>query len=111
MRQQLSLFRMYRRMWQYASIGEIIELAKAIVIGLVLSYGATYALNGERVPISISSRTLELMLLLMGGSRFLWRLIRVNRTKKTALTNNVLVVGAGDCGALIAKEIMTSNSF
>lgn len=107
----LAFFRMYRRMWQYASIGEIIELAKAIIIGLILSYGATYALNGERVPISITTRTLELMLLLMGGSRFLWRLIRVNRTKKSALTNNVLVIGAGDCGALIAKEIMTSNSF
>nr|WP_169087816.1 nucleoside-diphosphate sugar epimerase/dehydratase [Paenibacillus sp. PL91]MBC9202857.1 polysaccharide biosynthesis protein [Paenibacillus sp. PL91] len=107
----LAYFRMYRRMWQYASIGEIIELAKAILIGLILSYGATYALNGERVPLSITSRTLELMLLLMGGSRFLWRLIRVNRTKKTALTNNVIIVGAGDCGALIAKEFMTSNSF
>ncbi|OBZ11234.1 nucleoside-diphosphate sugar epimerase/dehydratase [Bacillus sp. FJAT-26390] len=107
----LAYFRMYRRMWQYASIGEIIELAKAILIGIIISYGATYALNGERVPLSITSRTLELMLLFMGGSRFLWRLIRVNRTKKTALTNNVLIVGAGDCGALIAKEFMTSNSF
>jgi FlaA1/EpsC-like NDP-sugar epimerase len=107
----LAYFRMYRRMWQYASIGEIIELARAILIGLILSYGATYGLNGERVPLSIASRTLELMLLFMGGSRFLWRLIRVNRTKKTALTNNVIIVGAGDCGALIAKEFMTSNSF
>ncbi|MDQ8738343.1 nucleoside-diphosphate sugar epimerase/dehydratase [Paenibacillus sp. LHD-38] len=107
----LAFFRMYRRMWQYASIGEIIELAKAIIIGLILSYLATYLLYEERVPISITSRTLELMLLFMGGSRFLWRLIRVNRTKKKDLVNNILVVGAGDCGALIAKEIMTSNSF
>ncbi|WP_419876213.1 polysaccharide biosynthesis protein [Candidatus Pristimantibacillus sp. PTI5] len=107
----LAFFRMYRRMWQYASIGEIIELAKAIIIGLILSYLATNLLYEERVPISITSRTLELMLLFMGGSRFLWRLIRVNRTNKKDLVNNVLVVGAGDCGALIAKEIMTSNSF
>lgn len=107
----LAYFRMYRRMWQYASIGEIIELAKAIIIGMVMSYAATSFLYGERVPLSVASRTLELMLIFMGGSRFLWRLFRVNRTKKTDLTNNVLVVGAGDCGALIAKEIMTSNSF
>lgn len=107
----LAFFRMYRRMWQYASIGEIVELAKAIIIGMIVSYVATYLLYGERVPLSITSRTLELMLLLMGGSRFLWRLIRVNRTKKKDLANNLLVVGAGDCGALIAKEIMTSNSF
>ncbi|MGM0883304.1 MAG: polysaccharide biosynthesis protein [Bacillota bacterium] len=107
----LAFFRMYRRMWQYASIGEIVELVKAIVIGIALTYIATYLLNGERVPLSITSRTLEIMLLFMGGSRFLWRLIRVNRTKKAGLSNNVLVVGAGDCGALIAKEMMTNNSF
>ncbi|RCW47893.1 polysaccharide biosynthesis protein [Paenibacillus prosopidis] len=107
----LAFFRMYRRMWQYASIGEIVELVKAIVIGIALTYIATYLLHGVRVPLSITSRTLEIMLLFMGGSRFLWRLIRVNRTKKAELTNNVLVVGAGDCGALIAKEMMTNNSF
>lgn len=107
----LAFFRMYRRMWQYASIGEIVELVKAIVIGIALTYIATYLLHGERVPLSITSRTLEIMLLFMGGSRFLWRLIRVNRTKKAGLSNNVLVVGAGDCGALIAKEMMTNNSF
>lgn len=104
-------FRMYKRMWQYASIGEIVELVKALVIGMALSYLVTYLLYGDRVPLSITSRTLELMLLFIGGSRFIWRLIRVNRTSKADLSNHVLVVGAGDCGALIAKEMMTSNSF
>lgn len=104
-------FRMYKRMWQYASIGEIIELVKAVLIGMLLSYSLTYFLHGDRVPLSITSRTIETMLLFMGGSRFLWRLIRVNRSAKNEISTNILVVGAGDCGALIAKEIMTSKSF
>lgn len=107
----LYYFRMYKQMWQYASIGEIIELVKAILIGMLLSYFATYFYYGTRVPLSITSRTVELMLLFMGGSRFAWRLIRVNRTKKADLINNVLVIGAGDCGALIVKEMMMSNKF
>ncbi|RJE83614.1 polysaccharide biosynthesis protein [Paenibacillus sp. 1011MAR3C5] len=107
----LAFFRMYRRMWQYASIGEIIELFKAIAIGMILSYAVASLIFGERIPLSIGSRTLELMLLLMGGSRFLWRLIRVNRSIKSEQSHNLLVVGAGDCGALIAKEIMTSDRF
>lgn len=106
-----SFFRMYRRMWQYASIGEIIELVKAIIIGMTASYFITWLAYGREVPLSITTRTAELMLLFMGGSRFLWRLIRVNRAVKTGLTTNILVVGAGDCGALIAKEIMSSKSF
>lgn len=107
----LYYFRMYKQMWQYASIGEIIDLIKAILVGMLLSYFVTYLAYGTRVPISITSRTVELMLLFMGGSRFTWRLIRVNRTKKADLINNVLVIGAGDCGALIVKEMMTSNKF
>lgn len=107
----LAFFRMYRRMWQYASIGEILKLVKAIVIGMILSYTVASLIFGERIPLSIGSRTLELMLLLMGGSRFLWRLIRVNRSIKSEESNHILVVGAGDCGALIAKEIMTSDRF
>ncbi|GKU77032.1 nucleoside-diphosphate sugar epimerase/dehydratase [Paenibacillus sp. L3-i20] len=107
----LAFFRMYKRMWQYASIGEVIELIKAILVGMILSYLAIFLLYGERVPLSIATRSLELMLLFMGGSRFLWRLIRVNKTAKTEQSNNILVIGAGDCGALIAKEILTSKRF
>ncbi|MCU6708785.1 polysaccharide biosynthesis protein [Paenibacillus sp. J5C_2022] len=107
----LAFYRMYKRSWQHASIGEIVELCKAILIGSVLSYLVTWLLCGERVPLSIATRTMEIMLLLMGGSRFVWRLIRVNRYKKSEVATNMLVVGAGDCGALIAKEIMTSERF
>lgn len=107
----LAYFRMYRRMWQYASIGEIIALAKALLIGMVLSYVTASLIDGARVPLSVSTRALETMLLLMGGSRFAWRLIRVNRFGKNEETNNILVIGAGDCGALIAREITTADSF
>lgn len=107
----LAFFRMYKRMWQYASIGEIIELIKAVMIGMTASFLITSIAFGKEVPLSIATRTVELMLLFMGGSRFLWRLIRVNRTAKMELAHNILVVGAGDCGALIAKEIMSSKMF
>ncbi|MDQ6420686.1 nucleoside-diphosphate sugar epimerase/dehydratase [Paenibacillus sp. LHD-117] len=104
-------FRMYKRMWQYASIGEIISLIQAVLAGMIISYGLTYLIDGDRVPLSITTRTVETMLLFMGGSRFLWRLIRVNRSVKNEMKTNILVAGAGDCGALIAKEIMTNRSF
>lgn len=106
-----AFFSMYKRMWQYASIGEIISLIKAVVSGMLLAYIWTYLITGETVPLPIATRTVETMLLFMGGSRFLWRLIRVNRSAKSEMKTNILVVGAGDCGALIAKEIMTNRSF
>lgn len=110
----LIVFQMYHRMWKYASIGELLSLVKAIVIGIVLSYIVTYFISGLRVPISISTRSLELMFLMMGGFRLLWRLVRMNKLNKAgkgAGKQNVLVVGAGDCGALIAKEIVQNEAF
>ncbi|QAY67779.1 polysaccharide biosynthesis protein [Paenibacillus protaetiae] len=103
-------YRMYRRMWEYASIGEIVTLLKAVVAGSVLAFGAAWMIDaGRYVPLSIAARTIETMLLLMGGVRFAWRLIRIRLVDKRSTKNNVLIIGAGDCGALIAKEMMTPS--
>ncbi len=107
----LVYFRMYRRMWQYASIGELIALFKALLAGMILSYIAATLIDGTRVPLSIATRSLEMMILFMGGSRLVWRVIRINRFAKDGEANNILVIGAGDCGALIAREITTADSF
>ncbi|OBR68428.1 polysaccharide biosynthesis protein [Paenibacillus oryzae] len=107
----LAYFRMYRRMWQYASIGELIALFKALLAGMILSYIAASLIDGARVPLSIATRSLEMILLFMGGSRLVWRIIRINRFSKNGESNNILVIGAGDCGALIAREITTADSF
>lgn len=62
----LVYFGLYRRMWQYASINEIISVLKAIVVGSVLSFAAAYIILPERVPFSIQIRSMETILLLVG---------------------------------------------
>jgi len=106
-----SFFRLYRRIWQYASIGEVLELLKAVCVGIALAYVTTYFVSGSRVPLSITLRTIELMLLFMGGARFAWRLVRISRSKYIKKHNNVLIVGAGDCGVLVVKDMMNSERF
>lgn len=46
----LIYFGLYRRLWQYASIDEIISVFKAIVVGAVLSFVAAFIILPERVP-------------------------------------------------------------
>ncbi|MGI2294928.1 polysaccharide biosynthesis protein [Paenibacillus sp. GXUN7292] len=106
-----TFFRLYRHIWQYASIGEVIELLKAITVGIVISYALTYFVSGSRIPFSVALRTVELMILLMVGARFTWRMIRISRSKFKKKHHNVLIVGAGDCGVLVAKDMMTSTLF
>lgn len=102
----LIYFGLYRRMWQYASIGEIVSILKAIVIGAIISYGISVLVLPARVPFGVEVRVMETILVLVGGTRFLWRVVRKDRTNVTDTETHALIVGAGDCGMLIAKEMM-----
>lgn len=98
-------FKLYNRIWQYASVGEMISIAKAVTISCVLSSIMTYVITGTAIPISIFIRTFETTLLLMGGVRFVWRVFRDNYYKKKTDQHKALIVGAGDCGMMIVKEL------
>lgn len=102
----LVYFGLYRRMWQYASIGELVSVFKAIVLGGVVSYAVALLILPSRVPFGVEIRAVETILLLVGGIRFLWRLYRNDRTSYKDTQTHTLIVGAGDCGTLIAREMM-----
>lgn len=102
----LIYFGLYRRMWQYASIGEIVSIFKAVIIGAIISYGVALLLLPERVPFGVEVRAMETILVLVGGVRFIWRVFRYGRSQDKDTQTHALIVGAGDCGMLIAKEMM-----
>jgi FlaA1/EpsC-like NDP-sugar epimerase len=97
-------FKMYNRIWRYASVGEILSILKAVTIGSILSYLITYIVTGYIVPISIFLRTFETILLFMGGTRFAWRMLRDNYYQRRTNQQRALIIGAGDCGTMIAKK-------
>ncbi|MEX2416499.1 MAG: nucleoside-diphosphate sugar epimerase/dehydratase, partial [Paenibacillaceae bacterium] len=97
--------KLYNRIWQYASVGEMIAIAKAVCAGITLSYLISFMVLDARVPISVFIRTLETMLLFIGGSRFAWRIVRDKYVNKSKSEYKAIIIGAGDCGALIVKEL------
>lgn len=101
-------FRLYNRVWQYASIGEIVSIFKAITLS-VLASTILLRIMGSYVPISIVLRNYETMLILIGGSRFVWRFVREYLFKHVEGSDNALIVGAGDCGLMIAREMMQNS--
>ncbi|MBY0013617.1 polysaccharide biosynthesis protein [Paenibacillus typhae] len=105
----LIYFGLYRRMWQYASIGEIVSVMKAIVVGAVISYAVAFVMLPSRVPFSIEVRSVETILLLVGGVRLFWRVFRRGRLNSVDTEVHTLIVGAGDCGILIARELMGAS--
>ncbi|GGF96496.1 polysaccharide biosynthesis protein [Paenibacillus aceti] len=107
----LFYFRLYRRAWQYASIDEIVAIFKAVLVGGALSYVVALLLLSRPIPASVFFRSIETILLLVGGIRFVWRVVKPRGAKEVPSDgyNNVLIVGAGDCGIIIAKELRSSK--
>nr|WP_209975482.1 nucleoside-diphosphate sugar epimerase/dehydratase [Paenibacillus eucommiae] len=101
----LMYFKLYNRIWEYASIGEMISIFKAVTIGCTASYLFMFFFFSPRIPFSVFIRVLETMIIVIGVSRFAWRVLRDKYYKKKLDQRKALIVGAGDCGILIAKEL------
>lgn len=104
-------FQLYRRAWQYASIEEIKSIFKAVILGSAISYLTAWVLLPERVPFSVIIHTLQSVLLLAGGIRFIFRVFAPRELKNSdqQVFKKVLIVGAGDCGILIARELRNAK--
>ena len=102
--------KLYHRVWQYASVGEIISIFRAVTIACVLAFVVTSLILPGRVPLSIFFRTYETILIGIGGSRFLWRIYRDTYYKKKNEQSVALIIGAGDCGVMVAKELTYNPS-
>lgn len=107
-------FKLYRRVWQYASIGELISILRAVTISEVIYFVfhmiIQYVNPQFVVPRSIYLLSGMLIIFGIGGSRFIWRIFRDSYFKIQPHHKRVLIVGAGDAGALIAKELKHSST-
>jgi len=104
------LFRLYSRIWQYAGVGELMEVVKAVSVGCAVSYAITYVITDMRVPLSVMLLSFETLLLGIGGVRFGWRLYEYMFLGKRSKRRKALIIGAGDFGTLVAKKLLANSS-
>jgi len=108
------LFGLYRRLWGYASTRElrliIITVTSAsVLVAVVMILLLTFkAFNG--FPRSVLIIDWLLSIFLIGGTRFTIRLIADNVSTVSSSTRSkqarrALIIGAGDAGALVVREL------
>jgi FlaA1/EpsC-like NDP-sugar epimerase len=109
------LFKIYRRIWQYASVSDLLALVKGAFIGT----GAFFIFHNFLihnyfpeivVPRSIYPLTIIISFLTIGCSRVVWRLIRDGYGKIMPYHRRVLIVGAGEAGVMVVKELRRTRS-
>ncbi|NCP87819.1 MAG: polysaccharide biosynthesis protein [Anaerolineae bacterium CG_4_9_14_3_um_filter_57_17] len=104
-------FGLYRRLWVYASIGELKLIAVAVTTASVIvsAFGvAFYSFGWLGIGFSRTALAIDwlLSLLFVGGSRFALRAWADSRhPRRSGEAKKILIIGAGDAGALVVREL------
>lgn len=99
------------RSWRSTGIPDLVTLFKAMVIfGLSVSGLCFISGTSLRVPRSIPIINTFLAMLALGGTRALFRLYHEHHGYKNSKSlvepKNILIVGAGEAGTIIAREML-----
>lgn len=103
----LYLMRMYSSLWKYASIEEAIQIVFAAAMAMTGFMGYTLLMQSH-LPRSIYGLTFIFDAILFSLVRLSYRTLRVFKERRhygVANIKNVMIVGAGQAGAAIIKEL------
>jgi len=105
------LFGLYNRLWQYASISELISIVYAVTVGTISVVIVICFLAPMRYPNTVAVLLWLTTTFLIGGSRFLGRILQdsVFNLHLSGIPKRILIIGAGDAGALAVRELKNSN--
>ena len=107
-------FGLYRGLWRFASLTDLQRILGAVVFaGILVPLVLVMFRVQSVVPRSVLILDPLLLLLIMGGSRFAYRMWREHRlySLTKAMGEPVLVIGAGDAGARLIRELWRSREW
>ena len=97
-------FKLYHRAWVYASLGELMAIVQAVTLGSFGTIALSYFTHLSQ-PRSVVVMQWAFAILLVGGSRLAWRmLVEKQKINVNNRDHRVLIIGAGDAGAMVARE-------
>lgn len=98
-------FGLYHRLWRYASIHELTMIVAAVTVSSVMLV-AYMRLTHVILPFSIHFLSWIFNIALIGSSRLGIRVFHdILRRYRREHVSKVLIIGAGDAGAMIAREL------
>ena len=100
-------YKLYRKAWEYASVGELYIIIKIVSINILLAIPIQFFL-GNGLQIRMLFTTWFIYLVCIGGSRFGWRLWRDNVLLKKGAVKRTLIIGAGAAGRMVARQLLNN---
>jgi FlaA1/EpsC-like NDP-sugar epimerase len=102
------IYRLYQKAWEYASVGEMLAIIRAVTFSIAVTGVVQLIVNGNMYA-RVLLVTWMLHVILIGGSRFSWRMYRDYYMKTKHEKKRALIVGAGSAGSMLVRQLMKSH--
>ncbi|TFH40296.1 MAG: polysaccharide biosynthesis protein [Lysobacterales bacterium] len=104
-------FGLYRGVWRFASVPDLIRILKAIAAGVLVSAAAIFLLTRmQNMPRSIFPLYGLILILLLGGPRMIYRWLK-ERQLYAGAGKRALIVGAGRAGEMLVRDILRDQGY
>jgi len=102
-------FGLYRGVWRFASLPDLIRISKAVMVGIAFSATMLFITTRmDGVPRSVFPLYGMLLVSLLGGSRFIVRWSK-DRGIYGDNAKRVLIVGAGRAGEMLVRDLLRAK--
>ncbi|MEB7690478.1 polysaccharide biosynthesis protein [Staphylococcus equorum] len=103
------VFNLYHRAWEYASVSELMSVVKAVSSSIIATIIIVSLVTSTGPFLRLYFITWMMHLLLIGGSRLFWRVYRKYFIDDSVEKKATLVVGAGQGGSMLVRQMLRSN--
>ena len=99
---------LYKGVWRFSSTPDLIRIIKATFIGVAGTTVAVFLFTRlENIPRSVLLLDGVFLVLLLGGPRFAYRLLR-DKAMETGAKQRAIIIGAGRAGEMIVRDMLRS---
>jgi FlaA1/EpsC-like NDP-sugar epimerase len=99
-------FGLYRGIWRFASIPDLIRIIKAVAVGVAIAGALIFGLTRlQGVPRSVFLLDAVLLIGLLGGPRLVYRWLK-DRHLYVTEGKRALIVGAGSAGEMLVRDML-----
>ncbi|WP_446663258.1 polysaccharide biosynthesis protein [Geobacillus sp. CCR] len=100
-------YRLYHKAWEYASIGELTAIIKAVTFSIITTSVVQFVVFQD-IYVRALMITWMIHIILIGGSRFVWRVFRDRYITPNANKRRTLIIGAGSAGMMVARQLVNN---
>lgn len=110
------LSKMYQGVWAYASIHDMVAITRSVTIAILILVPALFLFDRlQHFPRSVPIIQWFLLIAMLGGPRFIYRLLKDRRLDRIALAAGntavpIVLIGAGDAADLFLRDLKRTRN-